>query len=119
MSEKKNKKELLKEIITKLHEGTKPAEMGEKFKEIFEDVSPIELSEIEQQLIKEGMSREKIHKLCDIHLSAFRESLEKERISVAIGHPINILAEEHRIILEFIDERYKIAKDLVKKVILI
>lgn len=106
-----NKKELLKEIITKLHEGAKPKEMKEKFKKTFKDVSPSEISQIEQELIQEGMPRERIHKLCDVHLSAFRESLDREETTAPLGHPIHILMEEHRIILSLIDEQHQIAKE--------
>jgi len=106
-----NKKELLKEIITKLHEGAKPTEMKEKFKKTFKDISPSEISQIEQELIQEGMPRERIHKLCDVHLSAFRESLDREETSAPPGHPIHILMEEHRIILNLVDEQHQIAKE--------
>ena len=112
MSEKKNKKESLKGIITRLHEGARPTEMKEEFKNVFKDVSPTEISQIEQELIKEGMPREKIHKLCDVHLSACRDLLDKEKISVPAGHPIHILMEEHRIILNLVDEQHKIAIEL-------
>jgi PAS domain S-box-containing protein len=112
MSEKKNKKELLKGIITRLSEGAKPDVMKEDFKSAFKEVTPAEISRIEQELIKEGMPREKIHKLCDVHLSACKEMLDKEKISVPAGHPIHILMEEHKAILNLVDDQHKIATEL-------
>ncbi len=99
-----NKRKALKELIEKLHAGAKPEEIKESFKEVLKDVGPTEISQVEEELIREGMPREKIHKLCDVHLSVFKESLEKEKILAPPGHPIHILMEEHKILLKFAEE---------------
>jgi PAS domain S-box-containing protein len=96
-----NKKEILKGLIKRLHQGANPEEIKGKFKDLLKDVTPPEIAKIEEELIKEGMSAEEIHKLCDVHLAVFRESLEKEKISAPPGHPIHILMEEHKIMLDF------------------
>jgi PAS domain S-box-containing protein len=99
-----NKKKALKELIEKLHAGSKPDEIKQRFKEILKDVGPSEISRVEEELIKEGMPWEKIHKLCDVHLTVFKESLEKEKTLASPGHPIHILMEEHKILLKFAEE---------------
>ena len=99
-----NKKKALKELIEKLHAGAKPEEIKERFKQVLKDVGPTEISQVEEELIKEGMPREKIHKLCEVHLAVFKESLEKEKILAPAGHPIHILTEEHKILLSFAEE---------------
>lgn len=109
-----DKKEFLKEIIRKLHEGANPEKIKEEFKEVFEDVSPTEISRIEGELIHEGMQREEIQKLCDVHLSLFKESLEKERVLAPPGHPIHILMEEHTIMLGYAEEGRKTAKKILQ-----
>jgi len=48
------------------------------------------------------MPREKLNKLCDVHLAVFQEEKDKQPILVPVGHPISILMEEHRILLEYI-----------------
>ncbi len=110
--EKEDKKEVIKAIIKRLHEGANVEEIKEKFKEVIKDITPIEISQIEEELIREGMPREEIHRLCDVHIAVFKESIEKEKILAPAGHPIHILMEEHKIILKFADELKNISKKI-------
>jgi PAS domain S-box-containing protein len=109
---KEDKRETLKELIKRLHEGANPEEIKEKFKEVIKDTTPTEISQIEEELIKEGMPREEIQRLCDVHLAVFRESLEEEEISAPVGHPISILREEHKMLLKFAEELRNTAKEI-------
>lgn len=68
-----NKKKTIKEIIKQLHSGISLQEVKENFKQALENISPLEIAEIEQELIKEGVPREEIQRLCDIHLIVFKE----------------------------------------------
>ncbi len=99
-----NKKKMLKELITQLHAGASPSEVKEKFKKVLESINPLGIAKIEQELIKEGMPREEIQRLCDVHLAVFREQLEKQRLEVAPQNPINILTEEHKILLKLLEK---------------
>ena len=101
--EKEDKKQMLRELIKKLHAGVKPDEVKEEFKDILKGIEPKDIAEIEEELIKEGMHREEIQRLCDVHLAVFKESLEKEEILAPPGHPIHTLMEEHKIVLQFAD----------------
>ena len=93
-----NKKRLLKEIIEQLHSGTSPLEVKEKFKRVLEGISSEDIARIEQELVKEGLPREELFKLCDVHLAVFKDQLEKQQLQIPAGHPINILMEEHKIL---------------------
>lgn len=95
------KKEALKNLIRSLHEGADLEKAKAKFKELFGKVSSDEIARIEEELVNEGMPREEIHRLCEVHLALFKESIEKEETSAPKGHPVNILMEEHKILLEF------------------
>ena len=97
----KDKKEILKELIRRLHEGGEVEELKKQFKQLIQQTTPAEIAQIEEELIKEGMPREEIHRLCDIHLEAFRESVEKDIPELEAGHPLGILMDEHRILLDF------------------
>jgi len=99
-----DKKRMLKELIKALHAGAQPDEMKEKFKEALEDIGPLEISKVEEELIAEGMPREEVRRLCDVHLAVFRESLEKPKIEVPPGHPIFILLKEHEFVKEAVQE---------------
>ena len=95
-----NKKKIMKKIIAQLHSGTPVSEVKETFKRVLGGISPLEIAKIEQELIKEGMPRQEIQRLCDVHLAVFREQLEKQKLEVPLGHPISILTEEHKILLQ-------------------
>jgi hypothetical protein len=104
-----NKKRMLKELIKQLHVGASPSEVKERFKQVLEGISPLEIAKIEQDLIKEGIPREEIQRLCDVHLAVFREQLEKQKPELPSSHPINILMEEHKIMLQLAEKLSTIA----------
>ncbi len=110
-----DKKEKLKKLITDLNEGLDPEEAKAKFKDIIKDTGPDELAKAEEELVREGMPREKLNKLCDVHLAVFKEQTDQQKILVPLGHPINILMEEHRIILEFVEKLNRNAVMIAKK----
>lgn len=111
---KEEKKKALKVLIKKLHEGADPHGIKERFQELIKDVSPIEIAQMEEELIREGLPREEIRRLCDVHLAVFRESLEKEKAMAPPGHPVHILMEEHKMLLRFVDELKTIATEVVQ-----
>lgn len=110
----KDRKEMLKRLIRSLHEGADPEEAKERFKEVLRGVTPMEIARVEEELIREGMPREEVHRLCDVHLAVFRESLEGESHLAPAGHPIHILMEEHKILLGFAKELVDIAQRIRK-----
>jgi PAS domain S-box-containing protein len=95
-----DKKGMLKEIVKQLHDGVPPQEVKEKFKQILKDTSSEDIAKIEQELVKEGMPREELQRLCDVHLAVFGEQLEKQELQTPPGHPISILMEEHKILTQ-------------------
>ena len=99
-----NKKRMLKELIRALHAGAHPDEMKDKFKEVLEDIGPLEISRVEEELIEEGMPREEIQRLCHVHLAVLRESPEKQQSETSPGHPIYILLKEHELVKGFVGE---------------
>ncbi|MEO0128320.1 MAG: DUF438 domain-containing protein [candidate division WOR-3 bacterium] len=111
----KEKKEQIKEIIKQLHSGANLEEVKKKFADIVKGVAAEEIAKIEEELIKEGMSVEEIHKLCDVHIAMFKESLEKEKPIAPSGHPINILMEEHKLLLSYAAEIKNVVQILKTK----
>lgn len=102
-NEKETKKQLIKDLIQQLHAGVSPDEVKEKFKGVLKDISPAEIAKVEEELINEGLPREEIQKLCEVHLAVFRESLEKPKSQVPPGHPIHILLKEHELVKGFVE----------------
>ena len=95
----KERKEKLKHAVEKLHKGAAVSDVKEEFKDILKDASPLEISKIEEELIEEGIPREKIQSLCDVHLELFKDSLQEPSPDLPETHPIYILMQEHKIIL--------------------
>lgn len=109
-----DKKRMLKEIIKQLHAGVPPKDVKEKFRHMLENVSSTEIAEIEQELVKEGMPRQEIQRLCDVHMEVFREQIGKQKLEIPADHPVNILMEEHKIMLQLVEKLDTIAKKLQK-----
>jgi PAS domain S-box-containing protein len=101
---KTSPKEVIKNLIKQLHDGKKPEEVKEQFRSILQNLSSTQIAQVEQELVEEGMPREEIRRLCDVHLAVFRESLDKQKIQLETDHPIYVFMEEHSIILKFIEE---------------
>ena len=99
-----SKKEAIKSLIKKLHKGMTPEEGKEEFREIIKDTSADEIAKAEEELVKEGMPREEIQRLCEVHIAVFKEQLGKSTFLVPAGHPLQILMEEHRILLEYTEK---------------
>ena len=101
MAASQSRKEIIKTLIRALHTGADPEQMTKRFQQVIHGVSSTELAKIEEELIEEGMPREEVRRLCDVHLSVFREALEQEEVIAPPGHPINIQMEEHKILLRY------------------
>ncbi len=98
------KKKALKKLIDDLNEGIDPDLAKTEFNKIIKETGPDELAKVEEELVKEGMPRENLNKLCEVHLSVFKERLGEQKVIVPLGHPVNILMEEHRILLEYVEK---------------
>jgi DUF438 domain-containing protein len=91
------RKKKTKEIILELHQGKSIEDVKNKFDKLIKDITPEELSAIEQELIDEGLPIEEVRRLCDVHLEIFRKSLEKKVGPKLIpGHPIHTFKLENR-----------------------
>ncbi|MBD3405519.1 MAG: DUF438 domain-containing protein [Candidatus Lokiarchaeota archaeon] len=108
-----DKKKTIKTMISRLHEGESPDVIKREFGDFLRRVDASIISKAEEELIKEGMPRENVHKLCDVHLAVFDESLEGESTLASPGHPVHILMEEHRILLATVEELYIIGESLI------
>lgn len=105
-----HRKEALKAILRRLHAGERPEALQEEFRRAVGAITPLEIAQIEEELVREGLPPEEIRKLCDLHLALFRESLEREELLAPAWHPIGILMAEHRELLGLV-ERLKRAAD--------
>lgn len=93
--------ESLKQIIRKLHDGASVDEVKREFDLLVAEIDSAEIARMEQSLIAEGMPVEEVQRLCDVHVTVFKESLEeKPSVDVAEGHPIDHYRRENEVIGE-------------------
>lgn len=105
--EQAERKRLLKEILLDLDRGVDIEILKERFSRLIQDIDASEIAELEQALIDDGMPEAKIKELCDLHVSIFRQSLDrKEKTSTLPGHPVHTFMMENR-------EAEKILADLI------
>ena len=108
----KEKQAKLKEVIMELHDGKTVEEVKEKFADVIEGVSPLEISMMEVALVKDGLPIEEIQYLCDVHAEVFKGSLEEIHHPEQVpGHPIYTLREENKALEELMDKDIKNALD--------
>jgi DUF438 domain-containing protein len=69
------RRETLKKLILRLHEGESVEQVKEDFQKLIEGVTATEISEMENELIAEGMPVEEVQRLCDVHAAVFKGSL--------------------------------------------
>jgi PAS domain S-box-containing protein len=112
MKGEERKRQALKDLIKELHSGKSPQEVKETFKQMLSNINPEEIAQIEEKLIEEGVPREEIRRLCDVHLAVFQESLEKQKVHVEEGHPLHTFMEEHKIFLQDAEELKEIVQKL-------
>ena len=109
----KDKKELIKQMLKELKECDDTDAVKERFKEVLRTATADEIARAEEELVREGLPREELHSMCDVHLEVFKESIEKERRVAPEGHPVRILMEEHEGLLRLAEGLKEVAKGLL------
>lgn len=99
------RKEIIKNVLQQLHEGTPVDEVKKEFAELVQQASSTEIAEVEQMLIDEGLPATEIQKLCDVHVAVFRESLDSQTSpETKPGHPVHTFRAENRVLEKLLDE---------------
>lgn len=95
----------LKALLAALKDGPLSPDQQTRMQALMQRVDAGTLGELEQEIIREGVSREEIRtNLCDIHLKAMRDQLEQQKIEVEAPHPIHTLMEEHKLIVGYLEQ---------------
>ena len=109
-----DKKASIKEAIRQLHAGVPPEQVKEKFRAVLEGTDSLEIAKIEEELAKEGMKREEMRKLCDVHMAIFKEQLEKQMPNMNPSQPVAILMEEHKIMLQMTEKLTALSNKILR-----
>lgn len=95
--EKEKKKEVMKDILRKLHDGLPVEEAKVRFEKEIGNVTSTEIAEIEQGLMKEGISPDEIKKFCNVHALLFQSALEKSMDQEqSPAHPVYLMKQDNR-----------------------
>src|SRR5680860_1077829 len=90
------RQKVLKKIIHELHEGAPVEKVKARFDELVRDVDAAEVATMEQAIIAEGVPVEEVQRLCDVHVSVFKDSLEEqEEETVPEDHPVAAYRREN------------------------
>jgi len=112
ISNNQKKKEIMKDIIRKLHQGLTIEEAKERFEKEIGAASSTEIAEMEQALINEGLSPEEIKKFCNVHALLFQSALEKSIIGeISPSHPVYLFKLENREIEKIADSLKKLKEE--------
>jgi PAS domain S-box-containing protein len=114
-SEAEERKTALKGLIKRLHRGEPPDRLRREFARLIAGLSPEELARAEEELIREGLPREEVQRLCDLHLAVFKERLEGPKPPLPPGHPLQILVEEHELLRGFAADLKGLAQEMKEK----
>ena len=105
INNRQHRQEVLKRLIRELHEGQDLEKVKQEFRELVRDVSATEISQMEEALIAEGLPRDQIKALCDVHVQVFRESLDKQvPPEMTPGHPVHTFRAENEAIAKVVEE---------------
>lgn len=97
------RKEKLKELILKLHEGKSPELVREELKNTLKKIPYGEVVEVEQELIAEGLPESEILKLCDVHGEVLEGHIDLSGAqSVPEGHPVDVFIQENKELLKLV-----------------
>lgn len=94
------RRDLLKHMILKLHEGVAVEEVRGQLSQLLREVPYDDVVAVEQELIAEGLPTEEILKLCDVHTEALQGMITTESApEVEPGHPVHTFKRENAALL--------------------
>jgi DUF438 domain-containing protein len=95
--------EILKEVIRSLHDGADPETLKGQFRDLLDEVGPSEIAAMENALMAEGMPREEVQRMCDVHAAVLGDALEGAPPPEAVpGHPVHTFRRENERVREIV-----------------
>jgi hypothetical protein len=109
----KYRKERLKELILKLHEGVSPELVRQQLIESLKNIPYGEVVEVEQELIEEGLPESEVLKLCDIHGSVLEGHVDLSAMKIVPpGHPVDVFRKENLELKKVAEKAKALLEDL-------
>lgn len=90
------RKQRLKELILKLHEGADPQQVREELISTLQQIPYGEVVEVEQELISDGLPATEVLKLCDVHGEVLNGHVDVSAAKeIPPGHPVDVFKQEN------------------------
>lgn len=107
---------LLKEKIRQIDSEKDTGLIKQELEKLFKEVSHADVVKVEQELVEEGIDKDKMLELCDLHTAALRGLINPESNKTEIpGHPVHTMKKENQaikreleLIQMFVDEISKV-----------
>jgi len=91
------RKERLKELILKLHDGESAAKVRAELVATLKHIPYGEVVEVEQELIQEGLPEQEVLKLCDVHGEVLDGHIDTSAAQqIPEGHPVDVFLQENK-----------------------
>ena len=104
---------MLGHIISELHDGGDLATARVHFAQAVGDVDAGEIAAMEEEMIRGGLPVGEVQRLCDVHVGAFRDSLDqKKELAPPPGHPVHTYMADNKIIAALATQLGEIARKL-------
>ncbi|MCF8374095.1 MAG: DUF438 domain-containing protein [Bacteroidales bacterium] len=90
------RKERLKELILKLHDGESAQKVREELIDTLKHIPYGEVVEVEQELINDGLPESEVLKLCDVHGEVLEGHVDVSGAKeIPEGHPVDVFKNEN------------------------
>ena len=107
------RKQVLKELILKLHMGTDPHQVKNELRETLKSIPYGEVVEVEQELIAEGLPEEEVLQLCDVHGEVLDGSIDQSGSqAIPEGHPVDVFIHENAALNEVVEKTFGLLRSL-------
>ena len=101
----KFRKEKLKELILKLHNGEDPKQVRAELITTLKQIPYGEVVEVEQELIQQGLPESEVLRLCDVHGEVLDGHIDQSGAkTIPEGHPVDVFRQENKELLKEIDK---------------
>lgn len=109
------RKQQLKALILKLHEGQSPEQVRQELVSTLQRIPYGEVVEVEQELISEGLPESEVLRLCDIHGEVLQGHVDQSAAkTIPDGHPVDVFIQENKVLRKTVQKALDLLHSLGK-----
>ena len=109
------RKEKLKALILKLHEGNSQEAVRNELLLTLSQIPYGEVVEVEQELIAEGLPEEEVLSLCDAHSAVLEGRVDLSGLkTVEDGHPVDVFRQENKEIRKVTEAIFELIREIIR-----